>query len=272
MSEALETGAVTPEETTTLADVVEQQTQQTEAPEGEQPEGEQEKKESKTYSQEEVDRIVQKAKKNARYLTRKETEAELYRQMSERQTAPPLQQQQVDGPPKREDFDDYEAFIRAEARYEAKAAFREEQERFTQQTKRQTEEQRNAQLYNRFQSDVSKARESIPDFDAVLESADVPVTPAMRAAIVESEVGALLTYHLAKHPQEAERIAGLSPTAAMKAIGALEASLSAQKAPAVSKAPAPIKPIGSRSGGQVDPSKLSMDDYMAWRKKQDFGR
>lgn len=230
-------------------------------------EGEQEeKKETKNYTQEEVDRIVRKAKKNASYLARKEAEAELYRQQVERSTqrAPePVQ----DAAPKREDFDDYETYLEARADYKAeqkvKAVLAEQQSRTQYATQQSSEAQRLA----RYQQDLDKARSSIPDFDEVTGEADVPVTQTMRDAILESEVGALLTYHLAKNPAEAERIARLSPVAQAKALGAIEASLAVKPAPRVSKAPAPIKPISGSSGGHADPAKMSMDDYMAYRKK-----
>jgi len=230
-------------------------------------EQQEEKKETKNYTQEEVDRIVRKAKKNASYLARKEAEAELYRQQVERglqRNPEPVQ----DAAPKREDFDDYETYLEARADYKAeqkvKAVLAEQQAR-TQYSTQQTSE---AQRLARYQQDLDKARSSIPDFDEVTGEADVPVTQTMRDAILESEVGALLTYHLAKHPAEAERIARLSPVAQAKAIGAIESSLATKPAPRVSKAPAPIRPISGASGGQADLSKSSMDDYIAARKKQ----
>jgi hypothetical protein len=239
-----------------------------EQPEGEaEAEGEQEeKKETKNYSQEEVDRIVRKAKKNASYLARKEAEAEIYRQQVEKgtQRAPePVQ----DAAPKREDFDDYETYLEARADYRADQKVRTvlaEQQARTQYSTQQNSE---AQRLARYQQDLDKARTSIPDFDEVTDAADVPVTQTMRDAILESEVGALLTYHLAKHPLEAERIARLSPVAQAKAIGAIEATLATKPAPRVSKAPAPIRPISGSSGGHADPSKMTMDEYTAYRKK-----
>lgn len=244
---------------------------QSEAPEAEDPkaEGEQEavKRETKNYTQEEVDRIVRKAKKNASYLARKEAEAELYRQQVERGVQRAPEAKPEDAPPKREDFDDYETYLEARADYKAeqkvKAVLAEQQTRTQQQTQQSSESQRLA----RYQQDLDKARSSIPDFDEVTGEADVPVTQTMRDAILESDVGALLTYHLAKNPAEAERIARLSPIAQAKAIGQIEASLASKPAPQVSKAPAPIKPISGASGGHADPSKMSMDEYLAYRKK-----
>lgn len=229
----------------------------------------QEKKEAKNYTQDEVDRIVKKAKRNAAYLARKEAESELYQQQLERRERPQeAPQAQQDAPPKREDYDDYEAFLKAEARFEA----RQEMQQFTraQQERAQNERrvQSESQQVARYQSDLNKARETIADFDDVLDAAgDVPVTQTMRAAILESDVGALLTYHLAKTPAEAERISKLSPARQAMAIGAIEAEITRKAAPQVSKAPAPIKPISGSSGGHADPSKMSMDEYSAWRAK-----
>lgn len=230
-----------------------------------------EDKPSRTYTQDEVDRIVRKAKKNTSYLTRKETEAEFYRRIAEeRQQAPErLQVAQGEQPPKRDDFDSYEAFLQADARYMARMEARQmlESERRAQQA--QTEHVSAQEQERRFYAQMDKARDAIPDFDEVMEGAsEAPVTQAMRTAIFESDVGALLTYHLAKNPAEAQRIARLSPVAQLKAIGAIEASLQRKPEPQVSKAPAPIKPIGGGSGGAPDPSKMSMEDYQAYRAKQ----
>lgn len=259
------------EEPHPLAELMEQQTpEQTEQEpkaEGEKEEGEGEKPESKNYSQEEVDRIVRKAKRNAAYLARKEAEADLYRQMATR----PAQQQetapQTDEAPKRESYESYEDYIEARAEYRAeqkvKAAFAEQQQRVQQSTQQATAQQQGQQ----FQAQVEKARQAIADFDDVVSTADIPISQTMREAILESEVGALLTYHLAKHPAEATRIATLSPTSQAKALGVIEANLQRKAEPQVSKAPTPITPISGGARTTSDPSKMSMEDYAAWRKK-----
>ena len=229
---------------------------------------EQPKKEARTYTQEDVDRIVKKAKRNASYLARKEAEAELYRAQAERTAQPQRQQVQEDAPPKREDFDDYETYLEARADYRADQKVKEVLQQHGQRSQQQAVQSSEQERLTRYSQDLDKARSSIPDFDDVVESADVPVTQKMREAILESDVGALLTYHLAKNPAEAERIAKLSPNAQLKAIGVIEASLASKPAPQQSKAPAPIKPLSSSSGGAADLSKMSMDDYYEHRKKQ----
>lgn len=237
--------------------------------EAEPEEKEEAKPDSKTYSQEEVDRIVKKAKRNASYLARKEAEAELYRAQAERQTQPQQVQEPKDEAPKREAFESYEDYLEARAEWRAdqkvKAAVAEIRQQQQQAAQRSTTEQR----LQTFQAQISKVREEVADFDEVMEaSGDVPLSQAMRDAILESDVGALLTYHLAKNPAEAKRISTLSPVSQVRALGAIEASLTRKPEPQVSKAPSPIAPISGGKGGQVNPDKMSMEDYIAFRQKR----
>lgn len=150
--------------------------------------------------------------------------------------------------PTREQFTSYEEFLRADARYTAKheaaAAAREVLEganRRQAETQTQAERQKQGEAWEK---QVEAARDEIEDFDDVLkEAGDTVCLPAMRAAILESEVGARLTYYLAQHPEEAERIAKLKPSRQAAEIVALEAKV-AKPAKAPSKAPPPITPVG----------------------------
>ena len=228
-----------------------------------------EKKEAKTYTQDEVDRIAKEdQKRNAptspARRPRRSTGAGRRAGSDEVGDAAASAE---DERPKRDDFEDYEAFMRAEARFEARQEFKALQQQERQRSQQQSQATTDAQRLQRFNADLAKTREAVADFDEVVDAADVPVTQAMRDAILESEVGALLTYHLAKNPAEAQRISQLSHVAQIKALGAIEASLMQKPALQVSKAPSPITPINSGTRASPDPSKMSMDEYQAWRKK-----
>jgi hypothetical protein len=262
-------GGVVAEEPHPLAELMEQQP----ATEPEQAEetGQEEKEEkpAKVYSQDEVDRIVRKSKRNAAYLARKEAEAELYKRMSEERAAPVQKAEPTDAAPQRDAFETYEEYIEARAEWKAEQKVQKAIAEIESRQQRSTQEGTQQQRVQQFQAQVQKVRTEVQDFDAVMEAADeVPLTQAMREAILESEVGALLTYHLAKNPAEASRISQLSPVAQVKALGRIEADLATTKAPRVSKAPDPIKPIGSGSSTSPDPAKMSMQDYEQWRRKQ----
>lgn len=101
---------------------------------------------------------------------------------------------------------------------------------------------------------VEKAKASLPDFDDIVASSDVVVNDDIRDAILESEVGPQILYHLAENDEVAKKIAGLSPKQALREIGKLEARFEAKPevekpAPIVkSKAPAPITPIRGGKG------------------------
>jgi hypothetical protein len=103
---------------------------------------------------------------------------------------------------------------------------------------------------------VETAKAALPDFDDIVASSDVVVNDDIRDAILESDVGPQILYHLAENDEVARKIAGLSPKAALREIGKLEARFEAKPeaekpAPIVrSKAPAPITPI---RGGKNTP-------------------
>lgn len=261
MSEALETGLPTP---------VEGQEPVAQTQEPQEVEGQDEAKEdkpSKSYTQEDLDRIVRKVRQNARYTARKEAEAEFYRSLATQQQ--PVNREAVpSGEPKREQFEDYEAYIEARAEWKAEQAVLRREATRQQQSAYEARATEAHKVTARYQQTVEAARVELPDFDEVVEAAEVPITDAIRDAILDSSLGAKLTYHLAKHPEEVERISKLTPTQQVKAIGVLEATLSAPVK--TTKAPAPVRPIGSASASTKDLSKMSMDEYMAWRKTQGF--
>jgi hypothetical protein len=94
--------------------------------------------------------------------------------------------------------------------------------------------------------------------------------------MLEDEHGAELLYHLAKHPKELERIAGLSPASAVLAIGRLSAAFDKSPVPENGKpritgAPKPPPPSG-RAGkvASDDPSDPDLQhDFKRWAKARE---
>lgn len=114
-------------------------------------------------------------------------------------------------------------------------------------------------------------REDTPDYDAVVGKSSVQVAPHVVDTLLDSDSGPELAYHLAKHPETVKRINSLSPLAAAREIGRIEATLSNPSAPQVkpaSKAPAPITPVRSSAPAAVDLASANMDQYIAARRKQ----
>lgn len=77
----------------------------------------------------------------------------------------------------------------------------------------------------KFKERVMEARRKYPDFDVVTSRQDVPLTPAMMQAIVESDAGGELVYYFGQHPEEGARIAKLSPVSSVREIGKIEGRL-----------------------------------------------
>ena len=118
------------------------------------------------------------------------------------------------------------------------------------------EAEQRQKVINQWTSKVEAAKATLPDFDDIVASSDVVVNDDIRDAILESDVGPQILYHLAENDEVAKKIAGLSPKQALREIGKLEARFEAKPeaekpAPIVrSKAPAPIQPI---RGGKNTP-------------------
>lgn len=174
--------------------------------------------------------------------------------------------------PKREQFETYEEFIRAEARHYAKIEAREEAKREREESRKSDEQTRAKSEQDRVQRDwnakCDKARDAVEDFDEVCAESEAVVTQAMSSAILESDHGALIAYHLAKNPAEAERISKLPPSKQAAAIVALEEKVT-KPAKRPSSAPEPINPVGQK-GKEVekDPSQMTDKEFADWRKRQ----
>lgn len=175
-------------------------------------------------------------------------------------------------------FNDYADYVEALTEWKAEQKVTEAlSKRDQQQAERaqQTAQQAKAQTFAERQQ---AARTAIPDYDEVMSAAaDVRIAPHVHEALLDSKHGPAIAYHLAKNPDEAERLSTLPPLAAARELGRLEASLAKSAPPQgaaapalkpVSKAPAPIKPIGAGTTTNQDPARMSMDEYAKWRKAQ----
>lgn len=204
-----------------------------------------------------------------------ETEAKLLRERNASLEAQ-LKPKPETGEPQRDQFEDYESYLRAVSRFEAEQVA--DKRSKADREARQTQEQQGRQSQG--MAEVAKGwtkREA--EFQATAKDYLDVVTPFVeddlgqfsqpaRAAIVESEVGPQVLYHLAQNPDEAERIAALSPVRQVAELGKLETKLS-KPAPAVSKAPAPISPVKSgRTTTSGFSDNMTDAEYREWRKGQ----
>jgi hypothetical protein len=222
---------------------------------------------ARKYAQKRIDRLTWEANEAKRKA--EELEAKL-RERQERQPEPSAAR------PKPEDFQDYDDYVEALADWKAEEKarkLRDELKAESEKTRAKTEADRRMEA---FRAAESKFRATVQDYDEAIQDAqDTPMTQVMFDVILESEVGPNLLYHLAKNPDEAERIAHLSPARQAAEIGKLEDKLAQQlkdpQKPKASNAPPPVNPVrarGSASTPRLDDPNLSMEEYSRLRRKQ----
>ena len=163
----------------------------------------------------------------------------------------PVKQDEPNKEPQPSDFTDAFEYAKALAEYSTAKAL---ENRDKQEAERKANEERQ-KVMTSWQTKLEAAKSELPDYEDMIASSDVVVSDQVRDAILESDVGPKILYHLAENPEVATKISGLSLTSALREIGKLEArfekTAEAPK-PAVRKsnAPAPINPI--RGGSNVD--------------------
>lgn len=137
------------------------------------------------------------------------------------------------------------------------------------QERRETES-----AFQTFQRRADKVRQEYEDFDDVIEA---PVfSPSMQAAILHSEHGPTVAYHLGTHQDVAERIRNLPERLQAYEIGKLETQLLlAKSTKKVPSAPPPIAPVGmgaGTGGGGSDAPPKDIKEWMEWDKQRTIAR
>ena len=172
---------------------------------------------------------------------------------------------------------DYRTYLKNMAKHEGRQAARETQKQEREESQKRAQEDGRKKVIDSYNANVTKAREKYPDYDAVAHADGVPITAHMRDAIVESDNGPDIAYHLGQNVQEAFRISQLPPRRQLMELGLLSAKLAqpAQAAaPVVPKAPTtpapkPITPISSGGGAPTaSRGEESMEAYAARRAKE----
>jgi hypothetical protein len=125
-------------------------------------------------------------------------------------------------------------------------------EREAAETKARTEQETRVKTW---QGRLEATKKELVDFDAVVSGSSVAVSDQVRDAILESELGPKILYHLAQNPDVADELSRLSVPSALRKLGKLEAQLENAPKPStpiaqMSKAPAPISPV---RGGKASP-------------------
>lgn len=193
--------------------------------------------------------------------------SQMLQERLERLEAQANPRQRDDAVPTLDKFDNFEDYMAARVAYEAEKVVETRLSRVQQQEAARKAQEAQTKVISSWQEKQAAAADKYPDFEEVVSESDAPVTPSMSQAIVESDVGADIAYYLAQHPDEAKAIANLSPIRQIAAIGRLEEKVIKPPPRKTTEAPPPIKPAGSKSQTDKDPSEMSAAEFAAWRKK-----
>jgi hypothetical protein len=194
-----------------------------------------------------------------------------------RQQTAPQQARPVDAKPQPSQFTDAFEFAEALADWSAEQAL---VRRDREDAERRADGERQ-KVISAWASKVAAAKSDIPDFDDMVASSSVSVNDAIRDAILESDVGPQILYHLAKDDDVAKRITSMSPNAALREIGKLEARFEKQTETKSSnpvgrsKATPPINPIRSANSSMeasIDSNGQFHGSYQAWKAQRKAGK
>ena len=223
---------------------------------------------------------ITKQREEARQEAQRERQArvELEQRLAAlEQQRQPQQQSYVDQEPQPSQFADAFEYAKALAEFSTEKALA-ERDRQVAQAREQEAQQK---IIQSWAQKVQDAKAELPDFDDLVAASDVVVNNAVRDAILESDVGPRILYHLAENNDLAKKIASLNPNAALREIGKLEAKFEVktetkQIAPVVrSKAPAPIQPIRGGQGQPDVPMSANGEwhgSYQAWKLARKAGK
>ena len=257
------------------------QAEPTEEVERSEPEIEEKEQEEKPKANPKLERRfseITKQREEARKEAQQERQAReaLEARLAALERQPVPQAPKVDEEPQPSQFNDAFEYAKALAEYTADKRIAEMKQ---DEAKAKAEAERQ-KVIDQWASKVQKAKADLPDFDDIVASSDVVVNDDIRDAILESDVGPQILYHLAENDDVAKKIAGLSAKQALREIGKLEARFEVKetvpetKNIVRSKAPAPIKPLRGSSPADVPLSSNGEwhGTFQAWKEARKAGK
>ena len=185
----------------------------------------------------------------------------------------PIQEVDILGEkPQANQFQDAFEYAEALAEWSAEKAL---VERDKAEQQRKLDEQRN-EVIKSWTAKLEAAKVEMPDFDDLVASSNVQIRDEVRDAILESDVGPQILYHLASDDEYAQKLSLMPTNKALKELGKLEGQFERKEAPTEaksepvtrSKAPAPIKPLTAGKGASdvlIDGNGAFHGTYAQWK-------
>ena len=231
--------------------------------EGTQPE---DKPVDKTFTQAELDEIVQKRitkleRKMEKQRIEAETRAKVLQEVRETPAPSAIK-------PSPDDFTDYSEYQEALTDWKVEEKLKSIERQKEQEKTRENQQLEEKRTSERQQELIEAGERKYEDFEDVVKSDKHNYSRAAYLAILESDISADIVYHLAKNQDEAKRIADLPAFAQAKEIGKLEDRLSAKQPIKPSNAPTPIKPIEGKGNLTKKLEDMTYEEMLAHDRKR----
>lgn len=150
------------------------------------------------------------------------------------------------------------------------------QERAEEQAKKAQEEKQ--QKYRTFAEREAAFIAANPDYEQVAKAPHVPITPEVAELVLDADDPPAVAYYLGKNIEEATAIAQMTPVNAARAIGRIEAKLSAptaasdpQRQPqpkSVTKAPPPVTTLTGAASVRKSYDDMTQEEYEQARREE----
>ena len=225
----------------------------------------------------ELDKVIEDRKAKAEYWTeqarlkRKEFFQPGHTPPVETEEPVPTEESVLGPEPKQEDFEDYDSYYRALARYETdQRLLYHEQQRMTQGKIQELE------IFK--ESVVEAGVAKYGDFEDIARDPSLAITTQMLDVMRELEYPEDVAYYLGRNPSEAIKIARQSPARIAVSLVQLENRIQTElktnppekptsPQPRTTTAPPPVRPVsGGAEQVEKDPAKMTPTEYREWRE------
>jgi len=179
----------------------------------------------------------------------------------------------IEGKPQASQFNDAFEYAEALAEWSAENALKQRDAEEVQRKAKKAQDK----VLNNWNEKIAKAKNTLPDFDKMVQSSTTVVSNEIRDSILESDVGPQLLYFLASDENFAKKLTEMPLVKALREIGKLEARFEQEDKPKAkvakesvsrSTAPSPIRPLnGGKIGNDVliDTNGEFQGSYAQWK-------
>lgn len=180
-----------------------------------------------------------------------------------------------EAPPERNKFTNIEDYQNAVEDYRDKIRTPKVMLQQAEKSAEKAEAEYNQTLVESWQHKVAAHSSEFPDYEQVVSSSTVPLPDHILKAILESDVGPRLAYHLASDVDAAYDLLALSPAKQLLELGKLEYRVQAGRKAEPAKViqtkapiPTPTAPLrGTAPTRAKSPGDMNLKEFAAWRAK-----